>query len=223
MSDPYRAPGSVEIEPPARCDDRPYVCGTHTRRAWRPAFSKALSVSATIFLLVASASLSAVAYSVVRRSAEHAHRREASPTRAPVRFPAQHFGPDPIGSLGNDTHAVDELWRRAEQLAETGADVTLSRASMPRARVADWAGGSAVRVAHDAHAGGLRILDLGDRSPASLAGVRPGDVITAVNGFPLSAPDDGVRAFSAMRDAEGVVAEMWREGRRVVLRVDLRG
>ena len=192
--------------------------GRVSHRRLHPGFVKALSAAATVFLLAASASLSAVAYSVVRVLVDHG----SVGRRAQLPLAPRRLGPDPLAALQRDTHAVDELWSRAERLASSGADVTLSRASLPGSSVGAWADGAAVRVLYDARAGGQRLVDLGERSPATLAGVRSGDVITAVNGFRLAAPDDASLAFAAVRDAHAVVAEVWREGRRLVLRVDLR-
>ena len=216
MLGPYRVPAPADPALPSRCTDGAARCSAPRRLV-----SRTLSAATTTFLLVASASLSAITYSVVSHQAQlAAHHAAPVHARAPRAVPI--LGLDPLASLGRDTHAVEDLWNRAEQLAEAGADITLARASLPRARVTSWAGNAALRVEPDARAGGLRILDLGDRSPAALAGVRAGDVITALNGFPLIAPEDGARAFTAVEEARSMVAEIWREGRRVVLRVDLR-
>jgi membrane-associated protease RseP (regulator of RpoE activity) len=221
MIGPYRIPGPVPPEPPSRCDDRPpppACAASVTTRRLPLAFVKALSVAATVLLLTASASISAIAFSVIRALADRGRIERQAELAS-----ARHLGPDPLGALARDTHDVDTLWRQAQALASSGADVTLSRASLPAPAAAAWADGASVRVLYDAHAGGLRVVDLGERSPATLAGVQEGDVITAVNGYRLAAPEDASRAFATARDAHAVVAEVWRQGRRVVLRVDVRG
>lgn len=226
MLDAYRLPGPVEPDLPVRCATPgearcPHAgpplgaaCGDAdpVRRLLPPRYARALSAAATAFLLMATASLGAVTYAVVESMV--AHRRAVVPQAA--------HGWATSGGLGQGSHAVDELWRRAQELAE-GGDVRLTRATLPRALAEGDASVGAIRVAPEPRKGGtvgLRVLAVGDRSAAALAGVREGDFIISVNGFHFGTPSDGVRAFTAARASQGLVAEILRDGKPVILRVD---
>jgi membrane-associated protease RseP (regulator of RpoE activity) len=208
-------------------------CAPGLERA-RPSRSlQVMRAAATALLLVASASLAALAASAVIvqlrvaamppvaqqiQAMQHEH---PAPRRARVSVAEG----TPLSALGPDTHAVDELWRRATLLSTGGSDVTLVRASLPRAATADvWTNGPGyLRILPEGRGAGLRIVDLDRRSAPALAGVRKGDVITAVNGFPLASPEDGLRAFAGAGEARTLVAELEREGHRIALRVDWQG
>jgi membrane-associated protease RseP (regulator of RpoE activity) len=240
MVGPYRIPGPVEPDFPARCSAPPEPCTCSVRSPERPRFAnsiaaaliasgalspgyaKAVAAAATTALLVVSACLSALTYTAVLHEARRMRGNAKHPQHTAIAAQAPlvqaRAGVDPIGGLGQDTHAVGELWRRAEALAASGADVTLARATLPRTIAEEDA--ATLHVVPEAHWGGLRIAEVGERSAAALAGVRKGDVITAVNGFALRAPEDAVRAFGAIREEHALVAELWRHGQRVVLRVD---
>ncbi|MFT3764383.1 MAG: PDZ domain-containing protein [Minicystis sp.] len=190
------------------------------------AVPKAVTASATVFLLVASASLSAIAYTVVSTKLRNAGLTEppaqqaAMPQMAtPIVIP----GFAPISTAASpEARAVEEIWGDAERLAAAGGGVTLVRATLPRNVAESALEGGAVRVVHEPRKGtsGLRVVDVDEPSAAALAGVRRGDVITMVNGFPMNTPEDGKRAFASVRAARALVADVWREGRRMVLRVD---
>ena len=214
-------------------------------------FVRALSAATTVFLLVTSASVSAITYSVVAGQARYARAiapQQAvqavqaatpetpsitvlppAPQATPQLAPTPSFTPVPLGAamslamMGPHTHDVDELWRRAEQLAMSGVDVTLSRIALPRGAIA-WGDAGALHVVPEPHKGvdGLRVIAVGGRSAPALAGVRPGDLVVAVNGYALGEPQNGSRAFTAAREAGTLIAEVWRDGRRLVLRVGWR-
>jgi membrane-associated protease RseP (regulator of RpoE activity) len=161
---------------------------------------------------MATASLAAVTYAVVGSLAA-AHRASAAQA---ARGWSQSDG------VADGAHAVEDLWRRAEILAEAG-EVTLARATLPRALAEGENAAGSIHVAPEPRKGGtvgLRVVSVGESGAAALAGVRAGDFITAVNGFRFAAPADGARAFAAARASRAVVAELVRDGKRVVLRVD---
>lgn len=247
MLGPYRVSAPVEPDLPTSCTARrcgafvPHPprfpasigCAPRPQRALPSGFAKALSAAATTLLLVASASISAVTYSVVVRQARAA-RAEALPQMAdpvlalppPPRRPHAfaHVPPAglvPLHAVGGHTHSVDELWRRAERIAATGAEITLARVSLPRGSSA-WDDAGALHIVPELHKGfaGLRVLAVGDRSAPALAGVRPGDLVLTVNGYVLGPPENGPHAFTAATNQRALIAEIWRDGRRVVLRVD---
>jgi membrane-associated protease RseP (regulator of RpoE activity) len=147
------------------------------------------------------------------------------PRPAPAAVPTPRAPRLSLARLGPETHAADELWRRAERLAATGADVTLVHTTL--ARQPEPLAGSGVRIVHEQGPDGsvgVRIVDVGKRSsPPALAGLETGDRVLAVNGFPLADPGDIQRAFAAIGAARALVLEMVRNGRTVALRVDWRG
>ncbi|APR77531.1 Hypothetical protein A7982_02878 [Minicystis rosea] len=244
MLDPYRVPGPVEPDLPTSCTNPqqaircagfvpepprfpasigfPALPPPHPRVFTIP---RAVTAAATALLLVASASLSAVTFAVVT------HRIDAKRHRAHERELVQSMIPQtalpmlpgtPVWVTDSTSHMIDDLWRSAENLAAANADVTLARARLPRALAEAGLTGGAMRVRYEMHKGysGLRVLAVGERSAAALAGVRAGDLITAVNDIPMSSPELGRRAFETARDAHALVAEMRRDGHRVMLRVD---
>jgi hypothetical protein len=194
MLDPYRTPGPVDADLPAeplpdRCAP-PAVpacpgrsAASRTPRAPIPAgYAKALSAAATLLLLVGSASLSAMTWTVTRTLAsasalyEHAaaaHSLQKVDLPVPPvphkakRAPAPHEDQDPmelawpvrsiLGSLGRPTHDPEVLWKRAEQLAEGTGSVTLARA-----RVLPEALSSALEpIEGPRRWNGIRLLDTG--------------------------------------------------------------
>jgi membrane-associated protease RseP (regulator of RpoE activity) len=227
MPDPYRVPGPVAPDPPPPCARGPgpgacspfaphpprfpgsVVLAAVPRPAALGLLGRALTAAATAFLLVASGSLSALTYTVVERQASRAEPPLFQP-RAPV------------AAVAPEARVVESLWRRAEAAAAAGGDVTLARATLPRTAVPAGLDGAALRVVHEASAGafGLRVVAVEPGSVAALAGLAPGDLITTVNGVDFTAPEDGARAFTSAREARALVAEVWRRGHRVVLRVD---
>lgn len=224
MSGPYRLAGPVETDPPsnagtpgARCSDVdagacPWRCAP---REAAPAsrlpqgFARALSVAATTLLLVASASLSAITWSVLEHQFRGG-RAAVSTLQAPDAA---------LATLGPETHAVDELWRRAEQLAAAGSGVVLLRTEIPGASGSlpiDGVGTSRLRPEQGA---GVRVFGLAPRSTPVLAGLENGDLITAVNGYPMRAPEAALQAYPEVQRAHAAVLELVRDHRRIVLRV----
>jgi serine protease Do len=60
-------------------------------------------------------------------------------------------------------------------------------------------------------------------SPAAAAGLRPGDVITAVEGQPVEASGDLPVLIGQRKPGERVQLQVWREGRAVEVRAELAG
>jgi membrane-associated protease RseP (regulator of RpoE activity) len=252
MLGPYRVPGPVEVDfayarletrcsavrtvgcdvmPPAPPRFPASIGPAPKRRRVPVGFLKALTAAATLLLLVASASLAAVASSLVIAGLRYAPSRaslgaiDEQVQSAGAPSPHAEAGDGvPLAALGPETHAVDELWRRAARRAAEGVDVTLVRASLPRAAMAAWTRDpSYLRVLpaqSSAGLQGLRIVDLGAGSAPARAGVRAGDVVTAVNGYALASPEDGLRAFAGAGEGRALVAEIERDGHRIALRVD---
>ncbi|MDB5041056.1 MAG: 2-alkenal reductase [Candidatus Eremiobacteraeota bacterium] len=60
--------------------------------------------------------------------------------------------------------------------------------------------------------GGVAIAAVPDGTPAAAAGLEPGDVIEAVNGKPVSSPEQFVSTISAMKPAAKVTLRVWQRG-----------
>ncbi len=68
---------------------------------------------------------------------------------------------------------------------------------------------------------GYRISPGRDKAQFELLGLRPGDLVTAINGIPLDDPANTVRLYQAMRSAEEAVFELQRDGQPLSLTVSL--
>ena len=69
---------------------------------------------------------------------------------------------------------------------------------------------------------GLRVFAVVPGSPADRAGLRPGDLLVAIDGHELSTLDDMRRATpSLLRTSRGIEVTLERDGERVTLRVPL--
>jgi hypothetical protein len=249
-----------------------HACGALTRPTVA-GYPRAVSLVATLLLLVTSAALGAMSWSVLamqvqqRRAGseallltqaqvneaivkvlvtsahptpgttqDHGHAKPPAP-KPPAPKPPSKPPPPPahvapaapphtlLAHIGPETHAADELWRRAEHLAGSGADVTLVSTTIAHPSSGTiFTSGMRIGPEHGA-AGvvGVHVLDAGQRlSAPALAGLRTGDWVEAVNGFPLDAPGNLQRAFDALDGRHTLVLEIVRDGRRIALRVDWR-
>ncbi len=236
MLGPYRdpAPACADVLPdscvpegdPTRCCpglSAPTPAGVAPRRAGPSVHVRALTAAATLLLLVSSASISAITWTVTSTIlAERAQRSAIEPppfglvvqAMAASGWRAQHAPQPPsLDGLGTDTHDVDALWSRAQWRAASGSAITLARASVDPGALADGMG--AARIVADPR-GGLGVVDLDQGSAAAIVGLRRGDLVTAVNGFALRRPDDARRAWAA-------VAAGARHGRGAAARGAARG
>jgi membrane-associated protease RseP (regulator of RpoE activity) len=123
--------------------------------------------------------------------------------------------------MGDPTHDVGELWRRARALEAMGADVVLSHRPLTSVHYPVYDAG-AFHVVPERHPTftALRVVDL-SHGFAAAAGVSPGDLVLAVNGYPMSSHADVARAFSTAKEEDAAVVEIWRNGRRFVLFIDV--
>ncbi len=139
--------------------------------------------------------------------------------------PALLAAPRLLNRAGSSGHDPKALLAEAERLAAAGADLTILRAAVPRAVV--WGAIttegapallSPVRDGHGRVAG-ARIAGFPADSFPLVAGLSNGDVITSINGFPISSPELISEAYQTSRRAGMAVAEVIRGRRRVVLAV----
>jgi hypothetical protein len=69
---------------------------------------------------------------------------------------------------------------------------------------------------------GWELVQLLDRAgPLTTLDVAPGDVLLAVNGKPLSRPDQLQTVWDSLRSANQVIAELWRGNAKFQLRFDV--
>ena len=69
---------------------------------------------------------------------------------------------------------------------------------------------------------GWQLVQLLDRaSPLTTLDVAPGDVLLAVNGKPLSRPDQLQTLWDSLRTANQMIAELWRGNAKFQLRFDI--
>jgi membrane-associated protease RseP (regulator of RpoE activity) len=125
---------------------------------------------------------------------------------------------------GVKTHDPRTLLAFAERLAAAGTDVTILRADLSRAAaweaLASRGGPARITPVHfNGQIAGARVTGLLSGSFPALAGLASGDVITSINGYPISSPERGHAAFQAATRARMAVAEVIRGGRRVVIAV----
>ncbi len=66
---------------------------------------------------------------------------------------------------------------------------------------------------HLPQAGGALVADVSDKGPAALAGIRPGDVITSVNGATMKDARDLARAVADIRPGQATRIGILRDGR----------
>lgn len=138
--------------------------------------------------------------------------REQRPSAAPVFF---------LGALGRPTHAPAELWRRATKLNAIGMDLILVETRISGRAVNDIERELSpyARIAPAGDLPGIRVTSLAAGSIARAAGLMDGDVITAVNGYPLGSPDAVLSAYANLREEKMAVVEIQRGGRPIALKV----
>src|SRR5271165_6737017 len=119
MLGPYRDLVTVEADtlpdacvPRNACPQRCPHAPLSPPRGLPAAFAKALSASVTLLLLVGSASISAVTWTVTTTIL----RARAEPP-AEMASPPQPRAAPSLASLGTRTHDADALWARAERFA----------------------------------------------------------------------------------------------------------
>jgi hypothetical protein len=214
-----------ERDPRQRCPYEPRASGLGLASRF---LTRAVSASATLLLLVASASLSAITWTVTENLVATRRLREEA---VKMRALSPNLGTGPVCEAPKaaaltapddvETHDVDALWARAKHASRVNGTPTLARASLSPAA---FAGVTApVHVAFEAGPsglGGLRVLDVADGSQAALLGLRSGDRITSVDGYGLRRPDDALVAYAHLAQGKSALVELERDGRAIVLRVD---
>jgi hypothetical protein len=139
---------------------------------------------------------------------------------------SQLFRPLLLAEAGAPTHDPRELLRRADRLAAAGLDITIIRVAPSPAALNDLLSPSArrVRVVPARLADttiGVQLFGLGPPSAVGLMAVASGDVILAINGYPIAAPETALEAYQSARAAKAAVVEVQRGKRRLVFAVKL--
>ena len=114
--------------------------------------------------------------------------------------------------------------RKLELLAAAGVDVVVTESSLTHRSVKEMEHelGPSAQIRPSADVGGVRIASLAPGSIARAAGLQEGDVVTAVNGYPLASPSDLLMAYASALEAQSAVIELRRGPRAVVLRLRIR-
>ena len=118
--------------------------------------------------------------------------------------------------------------RPAQPANATDAAVASSLASSYRQQLYEDPGSLAdvVRVSAVREGGqllGYRVAPGKHHEQFQLLGFMPGDLVTAVNGMPLSDPSNTMRLYQTMRSAEEAVFDLQRDGQTLSLAVSLQG
>lgn len=210
-------------------------------------WAKAVSAAAVFFLSSASVALGALAWNVSHPRFVHsleasqatpqplppqAHKqREVHTIRHTVKAldeePPAHRasgGVEPslaLGTVGYPTHAPDALFRRAGKLVAAGVDLVLTETTIADRSLEDIERELApsARILPTGDGRGIQISILPEGSIARAAGLQPGDLVTAVNGYALSTPEALIEAYGSVQQSRIALIEAQRGSRRVVLKV----
>jgi len=226
---PYRTPASIDPE---------------LLTARSPALERwirAVSGAAVLFLLTTSALMLTLMHDIARsqsasdtpappRPAKAAAAELFLAPKAPPPTPTMQVKAAParpttftpplgLAELGAVTHDPAVLLARAVRLHGDGADLTLTRSTlpMPIERAVEDAFAPHARIAASFGAGGIAIQSLPPGSPASLAGLQRGDVLTAINGYALRTPEAAIEAHRSLLATGNALLEVIRGERRIVL------
>jgi membrane-associated protease RseP (regulator of RpoE activity) len=229
---PYRTPASID----------PELITAHSPALAR--WIRAVSGAAVLFLLSATAMMIMLMHDIARSyeftgtigvprpgklaSCEAAEPPPAPRAPPPLRAEAPRDVPTvrraftpPLGlaELGAVTHDPAALLARAARLRGDGADLTLTRSTlpMPIERALEDAFAPHARIAARFATGGIEIQSLTPGSPASLAGLQRGDVLTAINGYALRSPEAAIDAHRSLLATKTALLEVLRGERRIVL------
>jgi S1-C subfamily serine protease len=143
----------------------------------------------------------------------------AAPTAAPTAAPAAAPSASPDSSADLDAQlaaARKELEQAADEVARLSAE--LGTATIDRLKPLFEPGRAIVGVELDAGAGsaGARVREVSPGGPAAEAGIRPGDVIVAVNGTAVTGEQPERQVVTIMRDVKPdsrVTLRVLREGK----------
>jgi general secretion pathway protein C len=81
-----------------------------------------------------------------------------------------------------------------------------------------WWAVRAVLHRENGRALGVKLYGIGQRSLLGKLGLQNGDLLRAINGYPLTSPDEGLDAYVALRGATRLTVALERQGR--ALRLD---
>jgi membrane-associated protease RseP (regulator of RpoE activity) len=136
---------------------------------------------------------------------------------------SEESAPRILSALGPPTRDPRELLARAERLASAGFDITIVRTKLgSRTLDLPFPASSPQRAEPIRYGGGIAGLRMEGFSPNSLpimAGLENGDVITSVNGFPITSPDRIASSYEGARASGMAVIEVLRGPRRIVVAV----
>jgi hypothetical protein len=229
---PYRTPAPVDPDLPS------------SRPPELDRWLRAISFATVIFLLTATALMLSLMRSLAGSHLAPRHPapphaapcapRESAPKAppsapsSPQRTALSSLDPRPprafppplaLSTLGAPTHDPAALLARATRLLADGADLTLTRSTLPMPihQALEEAFAPHARIAARLAWGGVEIKSLPLGSTASLAGLQRGDVLTAINGYALIKPEDVMEAHRSLLATGVALLEVIRGESRVVL------
>jgi membrane-associated protease RseP (regulator of RpoE activity) len=210
-------------------------------------WAKAVSAAAVFFLSSASVALGALAWNVTHPYSFHPlEAAQATPRPPPSQankrrevHTIQHTVKvedevqptlrtrvvvEPIlalGTVGFRSHAPEDLWRRAGKLVAAGVDLVLTETTIADRSIEDIERelAPAARILPTGDGRGIQLSILPEGSIARAAGLQPGDLVTAVNGYALSTPDALIEAYGSVQRSRVALIEVQRGTRPVVLKV----
>jgi general secretion pathway protein C len=109
-----------------------------------------------------------------------------------------------------------ELERGVRKLGEGSYEIERATLNAVLANTPALAQGARIQPElRDGKAIGFRLVTVRADGPFARIGLRGGDVISAINGLPLSAPESALDAFVKLRSASHLSLALEREGRRL--------
>lgn len=133
---------------------------------------------------------------------------------------AERVTPLKLSSLGFMTHDPVELWERAEMLRLAGASIQTRRQAFTEGEFYTWRNelGASLNVTPLGEVPGVLVAGLPIRARLGDFPIRENDIVTAVNGYLLTSPNDWVHALQSATDKHDLVVEVIRNGRHRVIR-----
>lgn len=129
-----------------------------------------------------------------------------------------------LGALGSLDPSPEALLARARNLQKAGFDLTIvniqvSPEAVKEALAEGLQGGLVLPVMRHDQPLGVALYGYGERSLPRLAGLANGDIVTSINGAPLTSAEQAIAAYSQTEARRAAVLEVVRGGRRLVVAI----
>jgi hypothetical protein len=129
-----------------------------------------------------------------------------------------------LSSLGTGDRSPQALLARARSLRQAGFDLTIVSIEMSpeavRAALAEGLQtGALLPITLHGKPVGVALYGHGEGSLPRLAGLENGDIVTSINGLPLTSAEQAIAAYGQNEGLRAAVLEVLRRGRRMVVKV----